>query len=93
MTFKQWIIDLFQDERGATSIKPVIAFMGALFLCVTMAINAFSHYDFAPSDSLVDAVLIITAIGMGSDTVDKFSFRKTKKQTDQEIVEPEPEQN
>ena len=79
MTFKQWIIDLFEDERGATSIKPLIAFMGALFLCVTMAVNAISHSDFSPSDNLVDAVLVITAIGMGSDTVDKFSFKKNKK--------------
>jgi hypothetical protein len=36
MNFKQWIIDLFKDERGSTSIKPVIAFVGALFLCGTL---------------------------------------------------------
>lgn len=89
MTFKQWIIDLFEDERGATSIKPVIAFMGALFLCITMAINAFSHHDFASSDSLVDAVLIITAIGMGGDTVDKFSFKRNKKRL---VTQDNPEQ-
>ena len=49
MKFKQWIIDLFKDERGSTSIKPVIAFVGALFLCGTMLANSFSHADFAPS--------------------------------------------
>ena len=32
MNFKEWIIDLFKDERGAISVKPVIAFIGALFL-------------------------------------------------------------
>lgn len=88
MTFKQWIIDLFEDERGATSIKPLIAFMGALFLCVTMVINAVSKTGFAPSDNLVDAVLVITAIGMGSDTLDKFSFRKNKKQPESETPPP-----
>ena len=76
MTFKNWIVDLFKDERGSTSVKPLSAFMGSLFLCVTMTINSFSHSDFAPSDNLVNAVLVITAIGMGADTLDKFSHKK-----------------
>jgi hypothetical protein len=75
-TFKQWLIDLFKDERGSTSIKPVIALLGALFLCITMALNSFSHADFAPAPELVNAVMIITAIGMGADTLDKFSHKK-----------------
>ena len=76
MKFKQWIIDLFKDERGSTSIKPVIAFVGALFLCGTMLANSLSHADFAPSPELVNAVMLITAIGMGADTLDKFSHKK-----------------
>jgi hypothetical protein len=78
MTFKNWVIDLFKDERGSTSVKPLIAFIGSLFLCVTMTLNSFSHADFAPSDNLVNAVLVITAIGMGADTLDKFSHKKTE---------------
>jgi hypothetical protein len=77
MNFKQWVLDLFKDERGSTSIKPVVAFLGALFLCVTMTLNSYSHADFAPSPELVNAVLVITAIGMGADTLDKFSHKKT----------------
>jgi hypothetical protein len=77
MSFKQWVLDLFKDERGSTSIKPVVAFLGALFLCVTMTLNSYSHADFAPSPELVNAVLVITAIGMGADTLDKFSHKKT----------------
>jgi hypothetical protein len=77
MTLKEWIIELFKDERGSTSIKPVIAFVGALFLCITMLLNSFSHADFAPSPDLVNAVMIITGIGMGADTLDKFSSKKT----------------
>jgi hypothetical protein len=73
MNFKEWIIDLFKDERGAISVKPVIAFIGALFLCGTMLANSFSKADFAPSPELVNAVMIITAIGMGADTLDKFT--------------------
>lgn len=73
MTFKEWIIDLFKDERGAISVKPVIAFIGTLFLCVTMAANSFSEEHFKPAAELVNAVMIITAIGMGADTLDKFT--------------------
>jgi len=73
MNFKQWIVDLFKDERGSTSVKPVVAFTGTLFLCVTMTLNSYSHENFKPAESLVNAVLVITAIGMGADTLDKFT--------------------
>ncbi len=76
MTFKQWAIELFKDERGSISVKPVIAMIGALFLCVTVILNSFSHSDFAPSPELVNSVMIITGIGMGADTLDKFSHKK-----------------
>jgi len=77
LSFKTWIINLFEDERDRTSIKPVVAFLGALFLCGTMLASAI-HSDFVPADFLVDAVMIITAIGMGADSLDKFSFRTRK---------------
>jgi len=73
MTFKEWVIDIFKDERGAISVKPVIAFVGALFLCGTMLANSFSKEEFKPSDKLVDAVMVVTAIGMGADSLDKFT--------------------
>jgi hypothetical protein len=73
MTFKEWCISLFKDERGAISVKPVIALIGALFLCVTMLANSFSSKEFAPAPELVNAVMIITAVGMGADTLDKFT--------------------
>ena len=76
MTFKEWCISLFKDERGAISVKPVIAFVGALFLCGTMLANSFSEEHFKPAAELVNAVMIITAIGMGADTLDKFSTKK-----------------
>jgi hypothetical protein len=82
MNFKEWIIELFKDERGSTSIKPVIAFMGALFLCLTMTANSLFPKEFEPADVLVNAVMIITAIGMGADSLDKFSFKKQPKEDD-----------
>jgi hypothetical protein len=76
MKFKEWVIEIFKDERGSTSVKPVIAFLGATFLCITMILNSFSHAEFAPSPELVNAVMLITGIGMGADTLDKFSHKK-----------------
>jgi hypothetical protein len=73
--FNRWVIELTKDERGNISVKPVIAIIGAIFLCVTMAFNVFINKNIEPSDTLIDAVVIITAIGMGADSLDKFSFR------------------
>jgi hypothetical protein len=84
MNFKQWIIDLFKDERGSTSIKPVVAFIGTLFLCGTMTANSFTEAHYKPADSLVDAVLVITAIGLGADSLDKFSKKKVEATTPEE---------
>ena len=82
--FKKWITDLTKDERGSVSVKPVVAIMGTLFLCITMTLNSYSHADFAPSPELVNAVMIITGIGMGADTFDKFSHKKTEKKEESE---------
>ncbi len=87
MKFKDWVVELFKDERGSTSIKPVVAFVGSMFLCVTMTINSFSHEDFKPADSLVDAVMIITAIGLGADSLDKFSKKKVESTNEETPVE------
>jgi hypothetical protein len=76
MKFKEWIVELFKDERGSISIKPVVAFLGAIFLCGTMTANSFSEEHFKPSADLVNAVMVITAIGMGADSLDKFSPKK-----------------
>ena len=87
MTFKQWIIDLFKDERRSISVKPLIAFIGALFLCVTMTMNSFSIADMKPAPELVNAVMVITAIGMGADSLDKFSKKAPADQPTDEVVE------
>lgn len=73
--FVNWLHDLTKDERGSVSVKPVIAIMGAVFLCVVMAINCTIDPSIKPADILVDAIVIITAIGMGADSIDKFSFK------------------
>jgi len=87
MNFKQWIIDLFKDERRSTSVKPLIALIGALFLCVTMMMNSFSIVDMKPAPELVNAVMVITAIGMGADTLDKFTKKSPADKPTDEVVE------
>jgi hypothetical protein len=84
MNFKAWVQDLFKDERGSTSIKPVIALIGSLFLCITMLLNSYTHEQFKPAAELVNAVMVITAIGMGADTLDKFSFKGKKEDSESE---------
>ena len=54
-----------------------------------MLIGALSHQEFKPSAELVNAVMIITAIGMGTDTLDKFT---KKAPADKPIEEPKPEE-
>lgn len=76
MNFKQWVLDLFKDERGSTSIKPVVGFMCAFFLCITLTANSFSHEAIKPSDALVDAVMYICIAALIGDTGDKFSLKK-----------------
>jgi len=87
MTFKEWVIDIFKDERGAISVKPVIAFLGSLFLCGTMLANSFTEEHFKPAAELVNAVMVITAIGMGADTLDKFTKKSGDATTETEEEE------
>ena len=83
----KWFGELFRDERGAVSIKPVAAFICTIFLCGTMAVNSFSHADIKPADTLVNAVMLVALAGLGADSVDKFS---KKAPADAEPTKPEP---
>jgi hypothetical protein len=75
-TFKYFFQELMKDERGAFSIKPAIACLGTLCLLVSLFVSGFTEKEFQPTDSIVEAVMIITIMGMGADTLDKFSFKK-----------------
>lgn len=91
MTFKQWVLELLKDERGGVSIKPVIALLGALSLCFGMLATGIND-NIKPSDAIVNAIMIITGIGMGADTMDKFSL-KGKKNVEEEESEEENEES
>ena len=69
----KWLANLLSDERGSVSTKRVIALVSALFICITLLANSFTHQEIAPSDKLVDAVMVICIAAMGTTTIDKFS--------------------
>lgn len=62
---------MFKDSSD-TSIKRVIAFLGFLFLAITMFINSFSKEEFKPDPNLINAVLTITIFCIGGNVVEKF---------------------
>lgn len=76
MTFKEWFLELMRDERGAVSIKPVVAIFGTIILCTSLMISAFSKKAIEFSDTLVNSIMVITCIGLGADTFDKFSYKR-----------------
>ena len=63
---------------GDTSIKRVIAFLGFLFIAVTMLLNSYQHESIKPSEELVDAVKVIVLVCIGGNVVEKFLDKKTK---------------
>jgi len=70
----KFIKDMFGG--GDTSIKRVIAFLGFLFLAVTMLLNSYSHAEIKPSEDLVDAVKVIVLVCIGGNVVEKFLAKK-----------------
>lgn len=73
---KKFIKEMFGG--GDTSIKRVIAFLGFLFIAVTMLLNSYSHESIKPSDELVDAVKVIVLVCIGGNVVEKFLEKKPK---------------
>jgi hypothetical protein len=54
-----------------------------------MTANSFTEEHFKPAAELVNAVMVITAIGMGADSLDKFSLKNKpeEKSTEEPKVE------
>lgn len=71
---KQFIKEMFGG--GDTSMKRVIAFLGFLFIAVTMLLNSYQHEDIKPSADLVDAVKVIVLVCIGGNVVEKFLGKK-----------------
>jgi hypothetical protein len=71
---KNFIKEMFTG--GDTSIKRVIAFIGFLFISVTMVLNSYSHESIKPSTDLVDAVKTIVIICIAGNVAEKFLLKK-----------------
>jgi len=71
---KKFLKEMFGG--GDTSIKRVIAFLGFLFIAITMLLNSYSHESIKPSSDLVDAVKIIVLVCIGGNVVEKFLGKK-----------------
>jgi hypothetical protein len=71
----KFIKDMFGG--GDTSIKRVIAFLGFLFLAVTMLLNSYQHESIKPSEDLVDAVKVIVLVCIGGNVAEKFLMKKS----------------
>jgi preprotein translocase subunit SecG len=71
---KKFIMDMLTG--GDTSIKRVIAFLGFLFIAITMLLNSYSHESIKPSTDLVDAVKTIVIICIAGNVAEKFLLKK-----------------
>jgi uncharacterized membrane protein len=71
---KNFIKEMFTG--GDTSIKRVIAFIGFIFISVTMLLNSYSHESIKPSADLVDAVKTIVIICIAGNVAEKFLLKK-----------------
>lgn len=69
---KQWLNKLISVGDEVSS-KRFIALLGSLVLLATLVANSFSHQDIAPSDALVNAVLVLTLGCFGFTSIDKFA--------------------
>jgi len=67
---KQFIKEMFGG--GDTSMKRVIAFLGFLFIAITMLLNSYQHESIKPSEDLVDAVKVIVLVCIGGNVAEKF---------------------
>ncbi len=71
---KKFIAEMFGG--GDTSIKRVIAFLGFLFIAVTMILNLYTSAQ--PSKDLIDSLETIVLVCIGGNVVEKFLGKKSE---------------
>jgi hypothetical protein len=80
---KKFFAQIFQDEKNRFSSKRFIGIVSGLTLCITMYVNSYSHGDIKPSDTLVNAVAMLSFGSLGLASVDKV-FGKKKDENNEE---------
>lgn len=69
---KKFFSEIFQDETGSFSSKRFVGVIAGLTLCVTLYANSYSPENIKPSDTLVDAVAMLSFGCLGLASVDKI---------------------
>lgn len=69
---KTWITKLLSVGDEVSS-KRFIALLGSIVLLGTLIANSFTDQSIAPSDALVNAVLVLTLGCFGFTSLDKFA--------------------
>lgn len=68
---KEWLKKLLSVGDEVSS-KRTVGVIGAIILYLGFIINAFVGESFAPSNALVDAVLILSASALGITAIEKI---------------------
>jgi hypothetical protein len=80
---KKFFAQIFQDEKNRFSSKRFIGIVSGLTLCVTMYVNSYTHGDIKPSDTLVNAVAMLSFGSLGLASVDKVFKKKDNNNEEQ----------
>ena len=75
---------MLSDESGNVSSKRFVGIVAGISLCITMYVNSYSHGDIKPSDTLVDAVAMLSFGCLGLASVDKVFGKKSNNKTTEE---------
>jgi hypothetical protein len=73
---KLFFTQIFQDENGEFSSKRFIGIIAGLTLCATMILNSVNDTQVGPSDTLVNAVTMLSFGCLGLASVDKIFKKK-----------------
>jgi len=74
----KFLKSLLSDERGMVSSKRLIALICVIILCAALIYTILCPDCKSPSEVIVDGIKYICCVSLGSSSVDKFSFRKEK---------------
>lgn len=75
---KKFFTQIFQDETGSFSSKRFIGIIAGLTLCITLYANSYSPENIRPSDTLVNAVAMLSFGCLGLASIDKIWAKERK---------------
>jgi hypothetical protein len=73
---ERWFITKFFCEKSEPSSKRLVGIIGSFTLFATLFANSFTHIDHAPSESLVQAVALLSFGALGITGFEKIFGKK-----------------